>query len=961
MTRRLVLLTIVLAVSLVIGAQNVPIRIVSQTPVTGAEEARSLMFDHYGLMWVGTDQGLRSFDGYDFKTYRSDAYSPGILPNNYVRSMTEDQHDGLWIGTRDGLVRHDRHCGTFKTYHLRGENARYINALYTTSDGIVWAGTNAGVSRYDAEKDEFIDINLPEGAVSFAEDGHDNLYIGTWEGGLLRLNKKSGRLVNYPRLSERNSAQTLLMDSRGRLWIGTWEHGIVLLDHPENEKDPGIHHMNEGRADFRTFHQLVEDPVSHAVWGCCIEGLTRVDFDDVTNVTNYPILTFCYDMLTDGMGNLWVLTRNNGIVHLSTKPSPFRFYHLDMAGLELPVNRIQTVFTTDGNRFWLGLQPYGLALYDRTTGYVSYNNQIPGMAQMTGAQALYVRTIYDICQHTSGELWIATSLGIIIWKEHAEARLLPRSSVPFMNDTEIRAFHRLASGAMLVGQTNGVGIAYSENKGRMLTMTENGRDISSSDVREIIEDHQHRIWIATEGEGIIRITGDLRDPKTFVYHQYAPISKNYPIDEAAAVYEDDDHRLWAISNSGGVFLYNDETDIFEPVNHRFHLGMGNLYAMEGDTNGHIWLTTDKGLVRLQATTEQKGITAHYGLEDGIDDIRFSVNGSFSYGGELFFGSADGFFSFSPEQLTSWHQQAVPPSLAVCELTIDDTPYARLDSILRMTVSEEQPFFIRKITIPSDVRKFSVGFSLLAYHNQQQCKYSYRLDGYDHNWHYTEADNRWATYQNLPPGSYELRVRGVDSYGQLVEMPYTIEIRVLPPWYRSWWAYLIYLLLLVAVVYGITEWYKGRVKRRARLQERVSELLHYREMMVMKQFEGARKTLEAEEQQHSSPDELFIQKAIDCVKQHLDDADYDREQFASDMCVSSSTLYNKLRALTGQNVTGFINSIRLKEACRIVRLRPEISMMELSMEVGFNTPKYFTKLFKKEFGMLPREYVENGEL
>jgi ligand-binding sensor domain-containing protein/AraC-like DNA-binding protein len=919
------------------------------------------MFDHYGLMWVGTDQGLRSFDGYDFKTYRSDAYSPGILPNNYVRSMTEDQHDGLWIGTRDGLVRHDRHCGTFKTYHLRGENARYINALYTTSDGIVWAGTNAGVSRYDAEKDEFIDINLPEGAVSFAEDGHDNLYIGTWEGGLLRLNKKSGRLVNYPRLSERNSAQTLLMDSRGRLWIGTWEHGIVLLDHPENEKDPGIHHMNEGRADFRTFHQLVEDPVSHAVWGCCIEGLTRVDFDDVTNVTNYPILTFCYDMLTDGMGNLWVLTRNNGIVHLSTKPSPFRFYHLDMAGLELPVNRIQTVFTTDGNRFWLGLQPYGLALYDRTTGYTSYNNQIPGMAQMTGAQALYVRTIYDICQHTSGELWIATSLGIIIWKEHAEARLLPRSSVPYMNDTEIRAFHRLASGAMLVGQTNGVGIAYSENKGRMLTMTENGRDFSSSDVREIIEDHQHRIWIATEGEGIIRITGDLRDPKTFVYHQYAPISKNYPIDEAAAVYEDDDHRLWAISNSGGVFLYNDETDFFEPVNHRFHLGMGNLYAMEGDTNGHIWLTTDKGLVRLQATTEQKGITAHYGLEDGIDDIRFSVNGSFSYGGELFFGSADGFFSFSPEQLTSWHQQTVPPSLAVCELTIDDIPYARLDSILRMTVSEEQPFFIRKITIPSDVRKFSVGFSLLAYHNQQQCKYSYRLDGYDHNWHYTEADNRWATYQNLPPGSYELRVRGVDSYGQLVEMPYTIEIRVLPPWYRSWWAYLIYLLLLVAAVYGITEWYKGRVKRRARLQERVSELLHYREMMVMKQFEGARKTLEAEEQQHSSPDELFIQKAIDCVKQHLDDADYDREQFASDMCVSSSTLYNKLRALTGQNVTGFINSIRLKEACRIVRLRPEISMMELSMEVGFNTPKYFTKLFKKEFGMLPREYVENGEL
>ena len=173
------------------------------------------------------------------------------------------------------------------------------------------------------------------------------------------------------------------------------------------------------------------------------------------------------------------------------------------------------------------------------------------------------------------------------------------------------------------------------------------------------------------------------------------------------------------------------------------------------------------------------------------------------------------------------------------------------------------------------------------------------------------------------------------------------------------AYLIYICLLATAVYGLIEWYRHRVNRRARLQQRVSELLHYREMMDMKQFEGARKALEVEEQQHNSPDELFIQKAIDCVKQHIGDADYDREQFASDMCVSSSTLYNKLRALTGQSFTSFINSIRLKEACRIMRQYPDIKMAELSMEVGFNTPKYFTKLFKKEFDMLPSEFIEKG--
>ena len=131
MTRKSTLLFVIaLFLTLGIRAQHIPLRIMSQTPVAGIEEARSLMFDHYGVMWVGTDQGFRSFDGYHFRTYRSDAYSPGILPNNYVRTMTEDQHDRLWIGTRDGLACYNRRKGTFKTYHLHNERARLINTLF---------------------------------------------------------------------------------------------------------------------------------------------------------------------------------------------------------------------------------------------------------------------------------------------------------------------------------------------------------------------------------------------------------------------------------------------------------------------------------------------------------------------------------------------------------------------------------------------------------------------------------------------------------------------------------------------------------------------------------------------------------------------------------------------------------------------------------------------------------------
>ena len=933
-------------------AQHVTLRIMSQTPVEGAEEARCLKFDHNGLMWIGTDLGVCAYDGYRFRTYRNDAYSPGILPNNYVLRITEAPEDRLWLGTRDGLTCFDRRRNTFRSYRLRSQNARMIDALFTSSDGTIWVGTSNGVSRYDAETDEFTDISMTAGVRSFSEDKKGNIYIGTWEGGLFRLNPKSGKLVAYPQLSERNTVQSQLMDSRGRLWIGTWENGIIRLDHPENESNPGIHRMNEGRRDFRTFHQLVEDSVSHAIWGCCIEGLTSVDLDDEQKVENHSELSFCYSLATDGHGNLWVLTRNQGLVHLSTKPSPFHFYHLDTTGLELPVNRIQTVFTSDGNYFWLGLQPYGLALYDRRANHVNYNTHIPGMQQMTGTSGIHVQTIYAFIQRSEQDLWLGSSQGIVVCRTGEPARLLTRQGTPFIGDGNVNTFCQLHDGTVLVGQSAGIGVAFSDTQGRLL--------VSNVDVRNIIEGHDHRIWVATDNSGIISFTGDMRQPQSIQSRLYAPVKGNYPLKDAIAVYEDSHRRIWAISNVGALFLYDVEKDQFTVVNQRYHLNVNRLYAIGGDEKGQLWLSTDKGLVCLKIDDNGKCHPAYYSVEDGLERIRFSANGLSRFGKELFLGSANGFFSFKPDQMDHW-QPADSASLLVTGLQINDRPYEWLDSVLQRRISAEPPYTTRQITIPASIRKFTVEFALLAYQNEQQCKYAYRLEGYDHDWHHVDADNRQAAYQNLPVGTYQLKLRAIDSYGNLVELPYAIQVRVLPPWYRTWWAYLIYLLLLGSAAYGVKEWYKNRLNRRARLQQRVSELLHYREMMVMKQFEGARKALEAEEQQHNSPDELFLQKAIDCVKQHLDDADYDREQFASDMCVSSSTLYNKLRALTGQSITSFINSIRLKEACRIMRQHPDIKMTELSMEVGFNTPKYFTKLFKKEFGMLPSEYLEKGEV
>jgi DNA-binding response OmpR family regulator len=141
-----------------------------------------------------------------------------------------------------------------------------------------------------------------------------------------------------------------------------------------------------------------------------------------------------------------------------------------------------------------------------------------------------------------------------------------------------------------------------------------------------------------------------------------------------------------------------------------------------------------------------------------------------------------------------------------------------------------------------------------------------------------------------------------------------------------------------------------------LQLRIDNIIANR-MRIREKFSRQTEIDKIDDMHYSNPDKTFVEKAMQCVSLHITDTEYDREAFASDMMMSSSTLYNKLRALTGQGIIEFINSIRLKEACRIIKRQPDIQINDIAMKVGFNTPKYFSKCFKKEFGMSPKEYAQ----
>lgn len=464
------------------------------------------------------------------------------------------------------------------------------------------------------------------------------------------------------------------------------------------------------------------------------------------------------------------------------------------------------------------MNPYGIALHNRKTGKTLFNQEIPGFAGIPSR--VFTTSISDIARRSNGEIWFAlNSYGIIVKPLGKPAYQIKHETHPsVIREDFVNTFFESGDKTLWIGQRNGLSIVTPDNQSHLITMKDGKRDLTSCDIRHISQDKKGNIWLATDNEGIIRISGNARNPKSLKYKQYNPDHHNFAIDDATACLEDSRGRLWAISKSGGLFLYNKVEDRFEPKNHEYHLPGDRVLTIKEGENGNLWLTTDYALVNIiwgNDSEKPKDIT-YFTSEDGIGNVLFSPNTACKYGKELFFGSRTSFFSFMPYMKAKLKGNR-RPKLVITDVIIDDQSFAQLDSIDKEEISKEMPAYTRKITIPARVKKFSVEFSLLTYGNTEKNVYTYQLEGYDDDWQYCAKGVHRAAFQNLPSGTYHLKVKATDGYGKWQELPYTITILVLPPWYASRIAFMFYILMLICGIFAAARWYKERVKTRNSLQ------------------------------------------------------------------------------------------------------------------------------------------------
>lgn len=1309
-----------------------------------SDEQLCMLIDRQGLIWIGSDAGLKSYDGYRFKTYRSNAITPNILPSNTILCMTEGRDEVLWIGTRNGLVSMNKKTGKFTTHNLSGTDNRIIYALFTSHDGKIWIGTDAGITCYLPNKKTFFcysskntKIVEPDGtnhslqekikAKSFTEDNYGNIYIGTWSTSLYRLDCRTNTLYKYY-VGDKGKTYKLKVDYTGKLWICNWGTGIKCIPRPLSSQTPSVIDLYNGNTEYSIHYNMVEDRVSNTFWLASRNGFGVIDANNIKdginyykNLDNYSIPNVT-DVQTDGKGNVWLLTRNNGLYHLYTKPS--LFHVVPVIPQEAEANRVSSIFTIDGKSFWLTLSPSGIAYYDLPNHHALLNANIPSAENIPLNS---ISTHYsDIIDNGKGAIWFANNGFGITQIKDGKANIIDETKSGIVNDRYVNTLYRSKQGIVFAGEKNHLN--YMLPSGKSYTC------LQGVEVKGITEDHRGNIWVATENKGVVRISGNFRWPKSLAFRYYNASHANFITNDALDCLEDSKHRLWIISKSGGLFRYDEKEDKFVNVNKDFGWDVDRIFSIIEDSNGFIWLTTVDALICLQVDEQGKAQYTVYTKEDGLGELTFQYNSCFKYGTNLYFGVGRNLIYFDAAQLNAQRKGMQKANVVITDLFVDGKRYGELDSALRAKLCDVTPQYMHTLTLPSSINKFAIEFALLTYTNTAQCKYAYYLEGYDKEWHYVDADLRQASFENLPSGIYKLHVKAVDSYGKWNEMPYTIRIKVLPPWYASWWAYLIYICIFLASIRIAIIWYRERLRTKNRLQmavvftnithelltpltiisaaaesisrissdtneqtniiqdninrltrmlrqilevrksqagklqlkvsegdfgefcmetarslmpmftakqlhfdeninltadkswfdtDKVEKILYnllsnaakyteeggkvslhvrisngqatiivadtgrgiskdkmkhlynrfldgdYRQMNTLgtgiglslvkdlvklhhgkiqceseegrgttftitlpinkedyseteilkeqplskaedvmvtssdeeiakanaltdnsndeeydKEYtillvednnelltlmssllsarykvltanngEKAQKIIQkasldvvvtdvmmpvmdgieltkwikgsddysqlpvvmltaktqdadrnegykvgadayltkpfkledlllridniianrqrirrkfqsltdfkVEDQHYSSPDELFVQSCIDKIKEHIDDCDFGREQMAAELCVSSSTLYNKLRAITGMNISGFITSIRMKEACQILKREPTIRINELAYRVGFNTPKYFSLCFKKEYGMSVREYVEQS--
>jgi signal transduction histidine kinase/ligand-binding sensor domain-containing protein len=735
----------------------------------------SVMEDKAGNLWFGTSSGVSRYDGYRFTNYTT---TQG-LAGNYVSCIMQDSWGNLWFGTQEGGA--SRFNGkSFTNYAIaQGLPDKYIRCMMQDKNGNIWLGTgSAGVTKYDGKL--FTNFSTKQGLAkntvnSVAQDHAGNLWFGT-NGGLSKYDWTGFSNYTTAQGLADNALSSVVQDKTGAIWVGSFTKGICKFD--------GKSFINytrlQGLAD-NNITSILQDR-NGGLWFTSHGGVSKYEGNSLTNYTAAHGLAgnMVFKIMQDTKGNHWFCTYEGGVSKYDGKC--FTNYTTTDG---LPDMLVWNMMQDKSGNIWFGTDKGGLSKFDGR----SFTNY-------TTSQGLPNNTVNCICQDTAGNIWIGTHGGV------------------------------------------------SKYDGRSFTNFTKDQGLIGNNVLQIIQDKAGNLWFATHDDGVSKYDGNRFT--SFTRDQGLVSNKVY------SLIQDKAGNIW-IGTNAGVSKYDGKTF----TNFTTEQGLADNYIwsiVEDQLNNMIWFGTNQGLSGLKQMPPTSGNKPAFEFENfnkttGYPIREVNSNALFvDNKGIIWVGS--GHNELLRFDYTAINKNANPLNLIIQAVKINNEPVCwnnllgqELENIPdSLTILNEMIGSFGKVLSPDDLNSMrkkyagihldrvsrfypipvnlvlpdehnniSIDFTAIEPVLQKQVKYQYMLLGYSKDWS-PLSNNSTAVFGNIGPGEYIFKLRAVSPFGVWSATEYSFK--VLPPWWATWWAYTLYVLLIGSIGYGI---YRNRIKSLKRKQ------------------------------------------------------------------------------------------------------------------------------------------------
>ena len=869
------------------------------------ESVLAIVQDSDGFMWFGTQSGLSRYDGYRFTSFRNVIGDPSSLINNWVRVLYVDRKGRLWIGTDGGLDRYEPSTGAF-THFLpqepakRGNGNRHIRAILDDGKDGLWLATADGLQHFDIASGRFaIWHHVPGVADSLASD----------------------------------KLSSLALDAKGRLWIGSSSG----LDSLGPDRVHFRHHPSPQGGAYDVIQALLVDPAQH-LWVGSMGGLERLPLGQSGQLRRFGVgegmpageISVLYQ---DAEHQLWVGSHDRGLYRWQSGSGTFAHHpHRITDSYSLGDNQVSALYADRVGTFWVGTWYGGVSRADMGSG---------GFARIVrGADspiALEDNKVRGIVADGAGKLWLATNGGLHRFDpasgDDTAWRLAPVAS-GVTGDAMATAVALGPDGAVWAGARNGLarldpasgrmarralsrdvdansvrnllvtrdGVLWIATRGGLhrldprsggsgsgidgvLTTYQHdpasGASLADNVVRPMLEDRQGRLWVGTfDGLDLLdRATGKFRH---FRHDPNDPASLSH--DEVHYLLEDHHGTLWVGTAVGlnKMVIALDGTPRFQRYTRREGMEDDAVAAMQEDLDGFLWVSTSSGLSRLDPAS---GIWRNYNSADGtIEGAYFDASSLRAKDGTLYFGGNNGMTAFNPRAL---HDNTIAPRAVITGLQIFGQPVQQVHPGLLPGPIERAG----GVTLPASDAVFSLEFSALHFAAPGRNRFAYRLSGFDQEWISADAGKRFATYTNLDPGTYTFEVRAANKDAVWSDAAASLEITILPPYWKTLWFRGLCALLVVGFCYGA---YRIRLDGLSRQKDLLEQQVGLRTEKIEQQNRLLeRQTEELREQQRQvrrRTDELARANAalkeneegLYLAKQRAEDATRQKSEFLANM-------------------------------------------------------------------------------